>query len=225
VLLAEPDWEAWRAELARMQAAADGDTERQMDALRHFQHAQTFRLLAQDLAGTLTVERLADHLSALATSSSRRRWPRRGSRCTAARRARLPRPCSRSSVSASWAARSWVRVGSRSRVPLRRCRRNRRGAVHATRGAAHHLAHERDGRRSPLRYGPAAAPRRRERRADIVVLRVSPLRARAGVDVGAPGVDARPLRRRRRVARREVRRRARIHPARRARPRDARRTT
>ena len=37
-----------------------------MDVLRHFQHAQSFRLLAQDLAGTLTVERLADHLSALA---------------------------------------------------------------------------------------------------------------------------------------------------------------
>ena len=37
-----------------------------MDALRHFQHAQTFRLLAQDLGGRLTVERLADHLSALA---------------------------------------------------------------------------------------------------------------------------------------------------------------
>jgi glutamate-ammonia-ligase adenylyltransferase len=37
-----------------------------MDALRHFQHAQSFRLLAQDLAGLLTVERLADHLSALA---------------------------------------------------------------------------------------------------------------------------------------------------------------
>src|SRR5207253_268847 len=33
---------------------------------RHFQHAQLFRLLAQDLAGTLSVERLADHLSALA---------------------------------------------------------------------------------------------------------------------------------------------------------------
>jgi len=66
VLLAEPDWDAWRAELARMQEAADGDAERQMDALRHFQHAQAFRLLAQDLAGRLTVERLADHLSALA---------------------------------------------------------------------------------------------------------------------------------------------------------------
>jgi len=34
--------------------------------LRHFQHAQTFRLLVQDLGGHLTVERLADHLSALA---------------------------------------------------------------------------------------------------------------------------------------------------------------
>jgi len=66
VLLAEPDWAAWRSELARLMADHDGDPERQMDALRHFQHAQSFRLLAQDLAGTLTVERLADHLSALA---------------------------------------------------------------------------------------------------------------------------------------------------------------
>src|SRR5213595_4196044 len=37
-----------------------------MDTLRHFQQAQTFRLLAQDLNGMLSVERLADHLSALA---------------------------------------------------------------------------------------------------------------------------------------------------------------
>ena len=65
-LLAEPDWVAWRIELARLLAAHAGDAERQIDVLRHFQHAQTFRLLAQDLAGTLTVERLADHLSALA---------------------------------------------------------------------------------------------------------------------------------------------------------------
>ncbi len=66
VLLAEPDWTAWRAELARLVAEHGGDPERKMDALRHFQHAQSFRLLAQDLAGLLTVERLADHLSALA---------------------------------------------------------------------------------------------------------------------------------------------------------------
>ena len=66
MLLAEPDWNAWRSELARMLDAEAGDAERQMDVLRHFHHAQSFRLLAQDLAGTLTVERLADHLSALA---------------------------------------------------------------------------------------------------------------------------------------------------------------
>ncbi len=66
VLLAEPDWGAWREELARQMASHKGDAERQMDTLRHFKHAQTFRLLAQDLGGRLTVERLADHLSALA---------------------------------------------------------------------------------------------------------------------------------------------------------------
>jgi glutamate-ammonia-ligase adenylyltransferase len=43
-----------------------GDTERQLDILRDSHHAQLFRLLALDLAGELSVERLADHLSALA---------------------------------------------------------------------------------------------------------------------------------------------------------------
>ena len=66
MLLTEPDWAAWREELDRLLAAHGTDTEAAMDALRHFQHAQTFRLLAQDLAGQMTVERLADHLSALA---------------------------------------------------------------------------------------------------------------------------------------------------------------
>ena len=65
-LFAESDWSSWRIELASSLDAAGDDQERQMDALRHFQHAQTFRLLVQDLAGALTVERLADHLSALA---------------------------------------------------------------------------------------------------------------------------------------------------------------
>jgi glutamate-ammonia-ligase adenylyltransferase len=65
-LMAEPDWEVWRAELARLLAQHPEDAEHQMDVLRHFRHAQTFRLLAQDIGGRLTVERLADHLSALA---------------------------------------------------------------------------------------------------------------------------------------------------------------
>ncbi|SDH04079.1 MULTISPECIES: bifunctional [glutamate--ammonia ligase]-adenylyl-L-tyrosine phosphorylase/[glutamate--ammonia-ligase] adenylyltransferase [unclassified Duganella] len=47
-------------------SACPGDTERQMDVLREIHHAQLFHLLAQDLAGDLTVEKLADHLSALA---------------------------------------------------------------------------------------------------------------------------------------------------------------
>ena len=44
-------------------AAHDGDVERQMDAMREIHHAWVFRLLMQDLAGLLTVERLGDHLS------------------------------------------------------------------------------------------------------------------------------------------------------------------
>jgi glutamate-ammonia-ligase adenylyltransferase len=54
------------ADLALQLVAAAGDTERQMDILREIHHAQLFHLLAQDLAGDLTVEKLADHLSALA---------------------------------------------------------------------------------------------------------------------------------------------------------------
>jgi len=53
-------------DLRRQLAQSAGDTERQMDALREAHHGQVFRLLAQDLAGALTVERLADHLSDLA---------------------------------------------------------------------------------------------------------------------------------------------------------------
>ena len=52
--------------MAKQLDGAQGDTERQMNILRETHQAQVFRLLAQDLAGVLTVERLADHLSALA---------------------------------------------------------------------------------------------------------------------------------------------------------------
>ncbi len=63
---AAPDYAALLAELQAQLAEAAGDTERQMDILREAHHAQLFRLLAQDLSGVLTVERLADDLSALA---------------------------------------------------------------------------------------------------------------------------------------------------------------
>jgi [glutamine synthetase] adenylyltransferase / [glutamine synthetase]-adenylyl-L-tyrosine phosphorylase len=65
-LYAAPDWREFAAGLRAQLARHEGDTERQMDALREAHHAQVFRLLAQDLAGQLTVEALADHLSALA---------------------------------------------------------------------------------------------------------------------------------------------------------------
>ncbi len=65
-LNAEPDWRAFSIECEQRLADFNGDTERQMDVLRELHHSQLFRLLAQDLGGLLTVERLADHLSALA---------------------------------------------------------------------------------------------------------------------------------------------------------------
>ncbi len=61
-----PDPQALLADLQLQLAGAPGDTERQIDLLREFHHVQLFRLLAQDLAGDLTVETLADYLSALA---------------------------------------------------------------------------------------------------------------------------------------------------------------
>ena len=66
ILSAVFDPAAAAAELERQLATAPGDTERQLDILREVHHAQLFHLLAQDLAGSLTVEKLADHLSALA---------------------------------------------------------------------------------------------------------------------------------------------------------------
>src|SRR5947209_8141160 len=66
-LLYEPPDPVAFAGLARARLAeAANDTERRMNVVRELHQAQVFRLLAQDLAGLLSVERLADHLSALA---------------------------------------------------------------------------------------------------------------------------------------------------------------
>lgn len=62
----EPDWARFRTELAESLDAIEPDMEHQMDMMREQHHAQVFRLLTRDIAGKLTVERLADHLSALA---------------------------------------------------------------------------------------------------------------------------------------------------------------
>ncbi len=70
VLDTPPDEQAFRAELsARVNEALHNgvpDLERQMDALREVHHAHLFRLLVQDLDGRWPVEKLSDHLSALA---------------------------------------------------------------------------------------------------------------------------------------------------------------
>ena len=66
VLYSPPDWREFERDLRAALAAAGNDVERQMNVLREQHQSQLFRLLAQDLAGLLTVEVLADHLSQLA---------------------------------------------------------------------------------------------------------------------------------------------------------------
>ncbi|MFM2397309.1 MAG: glutamate-ammonia-ligase adenylyltransferase [Pseudomonadota bacterium] len=61
-----PDWFKLDAELGRQLLENQNDLEWQMDVLRHFKQAQTFRLLAMDLQGLLPLEILSDHLSDLA---------------------------------------------------------------------------------------------------------------------------------------------------------------
>ena len=66
LLDAATDWPHFARELDAKLAEHEGDAERQMDILRELHHGQVFRLLAQDLAERLTVERISDHLSMLA---------------------------------------------------------------------------------------------------------------------------------------------------------------
>lgn len=62
-LMSVPDWTLLATQLHEELDAHAGDTEAQMDALRRFKQVQTLRLLAQDVAGQLTLEALSDHLS------------------------------------------------------------------------------------------------------------------------------------------------------------------
>jgi [glutamine synthetase] adenylyltransferase / [glutamine synthetase]-adenylyl-L-tyrosine phosphorylase len=65
-LYAAPDFAAMKHELAQNMHALVGDTEAQMDAMRHFKHTAIMRFAAQDVAGKLKLETLSDYLSALA---------------------------------------------------------------------------------------------------------------------------------------------------------------
>ncbi|CAJ0693340.1 bifunctional [glutamate--ammonia ligase]-adenylyl-L-tyrosine phosphorylase/[glutamate--ammonia-ligase] adenylyltransferase [Ralstonia mannitolilytica] len=65
-LSAAPDWPAFKERVRdRLRAAAD-HVEMQMDILRQEHHAETFRVLLQDLQGMLSVEHISDRLSDLA---------------------------------------------------------------------------------------------------------------------------------------------------------------
>ena len=63
------DFRDYTAELRAHLAELGDDVEAQMNMVRDEHHAQVFRLLVADLDGRLTVERLADHLSALADAT------------------------------------------------------------------------------------------------------------------------------------------------------------
>lgn len=60
------DWSAWKDEVWAALKSVEGDQESQMNIIRDSHHGAVFRLLVADLEGRLTVERLADQLSALA---------------------------------------------------------------------------------------------------------------------------------------------------------------
>ncbi|MDQ3261482.1 MAG: bifunctional [glutamate--ammonia ligase]-adenylyl-L-tyrosine phosphorylase/[glutamate--ammonia-ligase] adenylyltransferase, partial [Pseudomonadota bacterium] len=63
---ATPDWAELRRSLRQDCSHQPNNTERQWELLRHFKQAQVFRLIAQDIAGQLPLEKLSDHLSDLA---------------------------------------------------------------------------------------------------------------------------------------------------------------
>jgi glutamate-ammonia-ligase adenylyltransferase len=65
-LYAAPDFVAMQQALTQKMAELAGDSEAQMNAMRHFKHAAIMRFAAQDVAGRLTLEFLSDYLSALA---------------------------------------------------------------------------------------------------------------------------------------------------------------
>ncbi|HEY0665098.1 MAG TPA: bifunctional [glutamate--ammonia ligase]-adenylyl-L-tyrosine phosphorylase/[glutamate--ammonia-ligase] adenylyltransferase [Gallionella sp.] len=61
-----PEWQQIDHDIQARLDDCSGDTERQLDVLRHAQQEQTFHLLAMDLQGLLPLEQLSDHLSDLA---------------------------------------------------------------------------------------------------------------------------------------------------------------
>ncbi len=166
-----------------------------MNLLRDVHHAQVFRLLVADLDGRLTVERLADHLSALAdaTLALTLECAWKTVREAASRRAGVCGDCLRQ------AGRQGTRLRLRPRpdLPLRRRSSGRGRDLLDARAAARDLADDADLVRHSVRHRPATAPQRQCRPDGLVVRCVLALPAQRGrsrrVGVGNAGADARPL--------------------------------
>ncbi len=65
-LITAPEWQQLCKQLRAELDSRAGDTDHQMDALRHFKHSHVMRLIVSDLAGGLPLEKLSDYLSELA---------------------------------------------------------------------------------------------------------------------------------------------------------------
>lgn len=62
----EPDFTASELKLDALMKSLEGDTERQMDAMRHFQQARLFNLATEDVVNHLPLQTLSSYLSDLA---------------------------------------------------------------------------------------------------------------------------------------------------------------
>ena len=182
--------------------AANGDTERQMDILRHFKQAQVFRLVAQDLAGILPLEKLCDQLCDLADlilgETLRLCW-------AGLRIRHRDNRASPSSATANWAARNWATPPtstssfSTTTMPPEAAGNLRpagqRINTWLTSLTSAGMLYETDLRLRPNGASGLLVSTRRSLRA---------LPAKPGLDMGASGTDPRPLLRRRRGNRRKL---------------------
>ena len=176
-----------------------------LDTLRRAHHAEVFRTLVRDVEGHITVEQVADDLSALAdaTLSCALRWAWK--HLKSAHRARAAARGHRLRQARRQGAR--LRQRPRRRLPLRRSRdRRRQGGrgLRRLRAQADQLADDAHRRRRAVRHRHRAAAERQlgpARHLDRLV-RELPDRPRQQhrLDLGAPGADAGALVRRARAA-------------------------
>ena len=191
---------------AALRSTGEDDEEALLNLLRRAHHAEVFRTLARDLEKVLTVEQVADDLSALADSGAA---PDRALVLDATEEP----PPRRAGVRHHWlrqARRQGTGLRQRSghRVRLRRRARERGRDLRRLRAQDDQLAHGENRRGRPVRDRHRAAPQRQLGSAghELPGLHQLPATARQQhrLDLGTPGHDARALRARRRVAGRAI---------------------